>query len=746
MLNRLKQAGAIACAAAIIVAVVAVAPAKAQTSPNLTKGQVLTAGQWNALFASKQDTLGFVPASTAGATMTGRLVTAASGPSLSGFNITPGGVPASPANGDMWMTSTGLFVRVNGVTVGPLSGGSGGSFAATAPITVTFPGGVVTYACATCAVTNATNTFTAAQVFSVSVQTPLIIGGTAAGSTLALQSTNNGTPSGDIVNITGSSIVAKAFTGNSSFTIGVPGSSLGNLNLAGNTSGSTTLRAAAAATGTLTLPSATDTLVGKATTDVFTNKTFDTAGAGNSFSIAGVAVTANTGTGAVVRATGATLTNAIFTTPSLGVATATSLALNGCTIGSNNFCVAGTSLFGAAVQIASNTPLAAGATGNTNPAFSVSAPVAGTGVNILAAAAGSGATLAAISSGANEDLYVNAKGTGSVRFTSQTMVTVNSATAFSVGQSGVVNAAFQVDAGAASQATGLKVTGAPAGSGVALAAISSGTDEALTFNAKGAGSVTIANVSTGDINLARKTTVASNSALALAVGANGATNPAFVVNASAASVATGVQVNTAAAGGGVGIAAISSGANETIALNAKGTGQIQIGGISTGAVILGAGGGGVTANSLTVNTLFNATGLVKFADLATAALATNANYFTGAANVVVPASVIYQAEVALGSSGTGSFVFNFDTFINAAITMTGNISTQTLSNVKPGKAGQIRFIQDATGGRTMAWNAIFKFVGGVLPTLSTAANAIDVLNYSCVSATYCTAALMNDVK
>ena len=93
---------------------------------------------------------------------------------------------------------------------------------------------------------------------------------------------------------------------------------VGKLAIAGTTSGSTVLNASAAASGTLTLPPATDTLVGKATTDTFTNKTFDTAGAGNALSIAGVAVTANTGTGAVARATSPT-----FVTPVLGAATAT---------------------------------------------------------------------------------------------------------------------------------------------------------------------------------------------------------------------------------------------------------------------------------------------------------------------------------------------------------------------------------------------------------------------------------------
>lgn len=62
---------------------------------------------------------------TAGGTLTGRLVTAAPGASTSGLNLTPGSAPASPADGDVWVTTTGMFVRVNGSTVGPLSSGGG---------------------------------------------------------------------------------------------------------------------------------------------------------------------------------------------------------------------------------------------------------------------------------------------------------------------------------------------------------------------------------------------------------------------------------------------------------------------------------------------------------------------------------------------------------------------------------------------------------------------------------------------
>src|SRR6185312_7050733 len=67
----------------------------------------------------------------------------------------------------------------------------------------------------------------------------------------------------------------------------------------------------------------TDTYVGRATTDTLTNKTFDTAGAGNVFKINGVTISANTGTGSNVLATSPTLV-----TPTLGAATATTVAFS----------------------------------------------------------------------------------------------------------------------------------------------------------------------------------------------------------------------------------------------------------------------------------------------------------------------------------------------------------------------------------------------------------------------------------
>jgi len=88
-------------------------------------------------------------------------------------------------------------------------------------------------------------------------------------------------------------------------------------------------------------------------------------------------------------------------------------------------------------------------------------------------------------------------------------------------------------------------------------------------------------------------TITAASATALTVGRQGATDPVLLVHSSTASQATGIKVTGAAAAGGVAVAAISSGTNENLTIEAKGSGTITIGGTSTGNVLLAGGGGSV---------------------------------------------------------------------------------------------------------------------------------------------------------
>ncbi len=52
--------------------------------------------------------------------MSGEVLTVASTTSKSGLNLPHGIAPTSPVNGDVWTTTLGIYVRVNGTTVGPL--------------------------------------------------------------------------------------------------------------------------------------------------------------------------------------------------------------------------------------------------------------------------------------------------------------------------------------------------------------------------------------------------------------------------------------------------------------------------------------------------------------------------------------------------------------------------------------------------------------------------------------------------
>lgn len=320
------------------------------------------------------------------------------------------------------------------------------------------------------------------------------------------------------------------------------------------------------------------------------------------------------------------------------------------------------------------------------------------------------------------------------------IITGANANALAVGLNGATNPAFNVDTSTASSATGVNVKSAAAGGGVALSAISSGTNEALSINAKGSGGINLGNVSTGNVTVTPNLIVTGASAQDFVVGPNGTTNPTLQVDDSTASAATGVLLKSAAAGAGVALSVLSSGTNENLTLNAKGSGTVNIGGVSTGAVSIGGGGGG-----LTVTNNFTATGLVTYADIATAAVATCTQYASVTANTLTAPASVFCPEFAATFGSTTTF--NFNNGPNQSVTLTGNITTMTLSNVTQNMAGQIRFIQDGTGSRTTVWNSIFKFASGVTPSLTTATpNAIDVLFYSCVSTSLCYASLTQNMK
>ena len=85
------------------------------------------------------------------------------------------------------------------------------------------------------------------------------------------------------------------------------------------------------------------------------------------------------------------------------------------------------------------------------------------------------------------------------------------------------------------------------------------------------------------------------------------------------------------------------------------------------------------------------------------------------------------------SSASGAYVQNFDTYQHFKYEMSGNVTLNNPTTEKAGQSGHMIFIQDATGGRTLSLGTDYETVGGAGITLSSAANATDIVPYVVLS-------------
>lgn len=95
------------------------------------------------------------------------------------------------------------------------------------------------------------------------------------------------------------------------------------------------------------------------------------------------------------------------------------------------------------------------------------------------------------------------------------------------------------------------------------------------------------------------------------------------------------------------------------------------------------------------------------------------------ADAMAEVPLTYAANVAINHASGYDF----------AVTLTGDILFDNMTNVVVGKKGRIRVVQDATGSRIASFGANWEFDGGVAPSLSTAPNAEGLLYYDAISAT-----------
>jgi hypothetical protein len=87
------------------------------------------------------------------------------------------------------------------------------------------------------------------------------------------------------------------------------------------------------------------------------------------------------------------------------------------------------------------------------------------------------------------------------------------------------------------------------------------------------------------------------------------------------------------------------------------------------------------------------------------------------------------ADIKAEGLESGTITLDFGSSNNFEMTLTGNSTLGAPTNASGGQSGSIFILQDGTGSRTLAYNAVFAFAGGTAPTLTTTASGQDALLY-----------------
>jgi hypothetical protein len=126
--------------------------------------------------------------------------------------------------------------------------------------------------------------------------------------------------------------------------------------------------------------------------------------------------------------------------------------------------------------------------------------------------------------------------------------------------------------------------------------------------------------------------------------------------------------------------------------------------------------------------------------------ATAAQFRSNTAGKILTTNEVFDAAAMVTLTDAATIAVDMATFFNATVTLAGNRTLGQPTNTKNNQTGVIKIVQDATGSRTLAYHADWKFAGGTDPVLSTAANAVDLLFYQVIDTNFVFASLIKDVK
>jgi len=150
----------------------------------------------------------------------------------------------------------------------------------------------------------------------------------------------------------------------------------------------------------------------------------------------------------------------------------------------------------------------------------------------------------------------------------------------------------------------------------------------------------------------------------------------------------------------------------------------------------------LTATAIDINGTCDISGTFSLAGTNVTATAAEVNYSDLATLGTTAASKVFTADANNLTAISGAVVLTEDTLSFdatqdwdvraspvAKVTLTANVTFDAPSNPTTGQYISIVCIQDGTGSRTIAWNAVFEFASDTAPTATTTANLGDMFNF-----------------
>jgi hypothetical protein len=177
----------------------------------------------------------------------------------------------------------------------------------------------------------------------------------------------------------------------------------------------------------------------------------------------------------------------------------------------------------------------------------------------------------------------------------------------------------------------------------------------------------------------------------------------------------------------------SNNLSELTATAATARTNLGLGSIATQAASSVAITGG-SVNGTTVGASTPSTG--AFTTLSATGTATFSGAMSATANAYMQIDALTDASTIAVDMSVGN---------NFSVTLGGNRTLGNPTNLTAGQSGVIFITQDGTGSRTLAYSSYWDFPSQTAPTLTTTANAVDVLVYTVRSSTSIAAQLLTNI-